>query len=361
MNKKFATIMLTLLLTVMVVLSGCAKTEEPKAAMTNAAKNAMQMTSYEMKSKFVIEDLQINIPDVTGDPGVTQAMTMLKNAELTVDGIYQSEPQQMEMNMGVHLKGDMAMSINVDMVMTQEKIYIKIPSIPMIPFPEDVVGKFLVMDLQELAEQSGETFSPESMDTEKSQKFVNEVLEALLSEYDQAKYFKEIPVKDAGLPEGVEAKQVVQFFVTNDTLGEALEIMVNNVAPKVVDIAGKPEYRELLGLTEADIDEAKAAVAEVNQEEFQAGLEDMKKAVSINTFNVNTAIDKNDFPAYQDVVMNVDFNDPESSENVKLAIKGSTQYMNINAKQEFKIGIPTDENVITMEQFEESMNQMSTY
>ena len=111
-----------------------------------------------------------------------------------------------------------------------------------------------MMDMKELAEQSGETFSPESLDTEKSQKFVNEILEALLSEYDQAKYFKEINVKDAGLPEGVDAKQVVQFFVTNDNLNEALDIMVNKVAPKVVDIATKDEYRELLGLTQEDID-----------------------------------------------------------------------------------------------------------
>ncbi|WP_339295235.1 hypothetical protein MKY82_00445 [Paenibacillus sp. FSL W7-1279] len=361
MNKKFAAIMLTLLLTVTVVLSGCAKKEEPKAAMTNAATNAMKMTSYEMKSKFVIEDLQVNIPAVEGDPSVTQAMTMLKNAEVTLDGIYQADPMQTEMNMGINLKGDMAMSFNIDMVMTKEKIYVKVPSIPMLPFPEDVVGKFLMMDMKELAEQSGETFSPESLDTEKSQKFVNEILEALLSEYDQAKYFKEINVKDAGLPEGVDAKQVVQFFVTNDNLNEALDIMVNKVAPKVVDIAAKDEYRELLGLTQEDIDAAKAEVSNVNQDEFKAGLEEMQKYLKINTFNINTAIDKKDFPAYQDVVLNVDFNDPETNENVKLAVKASTQYNNINAKQEFKIGIPKDADVITMEQFEESMSQMGTY
>jgi len=355
MNKKFAAIVLTLLLTVTVVLSGCAKKEEPKTAMTNAAMNAMKMTSYGMKSKFVIEDLQVNIPAVEGDSDVTQAMTMLKNAELTLDGIYQADPMQTEMKLGINLKGDMAMSFNVDMVMTQEKIYIKIPSIPMLPFPEDVVGKFLVMDLNELAEQSGETFSPETLDTEKSQKFANEVLEAVLTEYDQAKYFKEINVKDANLPEGVDAKQVVQFFITNDTLKEAMEILVNKVAPKVVDIAAKDEYREFLGLTQEDIDSAKAEVSSVNQDEFKADMEEMQKYMKINTFNINTAIDKKDFPAYQDVVMNVDFNDPETNENVKLAVKGSTQYTNINEKAEFKIGIPKDADVITMEQFEESM------
>ncbi|GIO94436.1 hypothetical protein [Paenibacillus lactis] len=361
MNKKLVAILLTLLLTVTVVMSGCAKKEEPKAAMTAAAKNAMQMTSYEMKSKVVLEDLQINIPEVAGDPSVTQAMTMLKNAEITMDGMYQADPQQMEMKMGINLKGDMAMSFNIDMVMTQDTIYVKVPSIPMLPLPEDVVGKYLKMDLKELAEQSGETFSPETMDTEKTQKFANEVLEALLSEYDQAKYFKEINAKDAGLPEGVDAKQVVQFFVNNDNVNEALEILVNKVAPKVVDIAGKEEYREMLGLTQEDIDSAKTELSALNQEDFKAGLEEMKKYLKINTFSINTAIDKNDFPAYQDVALNVEFNEPETSESVKVAIKGSTQYLNINKKQEFKIGIPKDADVITMEQFEESMSELGAY
>lgn len=355
MNKKFAAIMLTLLLAVTVVLSGCAKKEEPKAAVTNAATNAMKMTSYGMKSKYVIEDLQVNIPGVEGDPDVTQAMTMLKNSELTLDGIYQADPMQTEMKMGINLKGDMAMSINIDMVMTQEKIYIKVPSIPMLPIPEDVAGKFIMMDLKELAEQSGETFSPEMLDAEKSQKFGHEILEAFLSEYDQAKYFQEIEVKDANLPEGVDAKQVVQFFITNDTLNEAVETLVNKVAPKVVDIAGKEEYRQLLGLTQEDIDMAKEEVSSVNQDELKTGMEEIQQALKINTFHVNTAIDKKDFPAYQDIIMNVDFNDPESDENVKLAVKGSTQYTNINEKQEFVIGIPNDADVMTIEEFQESM------
>lgn len=359
MNKKFAAVMLSLMLVLTVVLSGCAKKQEPKEAMSTAAKNAMTMSSYEMKSSIVIEDLQVKMAAAEGDPTVDQALTMLKNAEFTVTGIHQAEPeQQTEMQMGINLKGDMAMTLNIDMVMTKEKIYVKIPSIPMFPLPENIVGKYLVLDMKELAEQAGETFNPESLDTEKSQKFVTEITDALLAEYDQAKYFKQVETKDAKLPEGVDAKQVVQFYVTNDTLKEALEILVNKVAPKIVDIAGKDEYRDMLGLTKEDIEEAKSMMSSQDQEEFKADLDEVQKNLKINTFNINTAINKNDFPVYQDVVMNLDFNYPETQESVKLAVKGSTQYSKINEKQTFKIGIPSDADVITLEEAGEAFGQM---
>ncbi|KAF6601733.1 hypothetical protein H6F38_33280, partial [Paenibacillus sp. EKM208P] len=87
---------------------------------------------------------------------------------------------------------------------------------PFYPLPQDVVGKFLVIDPQELAKQSGQEFNPAAMDQEKSQKFANEVIAAIMNEYDQATYFFDIDPKDAKLPQGVEAKQVVQFKITND-------------------------------------------------------------------------------------------------------------------------------------------------
>ncbi|WP_054955424.1 DUF6612 family protein [Paenibacillus dakarensis] len=357
MNKKFAAIMLSLMLVLTVVLSGCAKKQEPKEAMSAAAKNAMQMTSYEMKSSIAIEDLKIT----EGDPSAEQVATMLKNAELTMTGIHQAEPQQTEIQMGINLKGDMAMTFNIDMVMTKEKLYVKIPNIPMLPLPEDVVGKYLYMDMKELAEEAGEEFNPSAFDTEKSQKFGAEVMDALLSEYDQAKYFKQIETKDAKLPEGVDAKQVVQFYITNDTLKEALEVLVNKAAPKIMDIVAKDEYREMLNLSKEEVEEAKAEMTSVDQGEFKQDLEEMQKYLKINTLNINTAIDKKDFPVYQDVVMNIDFNDPETQDNMKLAVKGSTQYSKINEKQTFKIGIPKDTDLITMEEFEESMSEMGMY
>ncbi|MUG68742.1 hypothetical protein [Paenibacillus campinasensis] len=354
MNKKLVAIMLTLLLSVTVVLAGCAKKDEPKAAMVNSLKSATAMTSYEMSSKFVIEDLVMNIAEInTADAEL--ALNVLKNAEVTLDGVYQADPMQAEFKMGINLKGDMAMSFNLDMVMTQEKIYVKVPNIPMLPLPEEVVGKFLVLDLKELAEEAGESFNPATLDAKKSQEFSNEILEAFMSEFDEEKYFKEIAASDVSLPEGIETKQIIQFSINNDNVNEAVELIVNNVLPKILDIIAKEEYRELVGLTQAEIDEARESITSVSQEDLKIALEELNEFLVINSFNINTAIDKKDFPVYQDVTADLVFNDPESSDNMKLVFKGSSHYTKINETAEFKVGIPQDADVVTMEEFEEAM------
>lgn len=355
MNKKFAVIMLTLLLAMTVVLSGCGSKQNPKEAIQSAAGNAMKMTSYEMKSKVVIEDLNISAPDLVDDTSAGVVMSMLKNAELTVEGVHQADPMQTELTLGLNLKGDMAMTFTIPMVMTKEKLYIKVPNIPMLPIPETVVGKYVELDLKEIAAEEGSNFNLDSLDTEKTQKLTNEISNALFAEYDEAKYFKDIAVKDANLPEGVEANQVVQFYVTNDNVKEAITILVEKVLPNILTIVDKEEYRNMLGLTAEDIQEAKDQLKTADKDEFNKGLEELKSSLKINTFNMNTAINKKDFPSYQDVVMNVEVNDPETKQDMKLSLKGSSQYSKINEKQTFEIGIPSGDDVLTMEQFQAEM------
>lgn len=355
MNKKFAAIVLTLLLAMTVVLSGCNSKQSPKEAMQSSVGNAMKMTSYEMTSKVVIEELNITAPDLVDDASMGAVMSMLKNAELTVDGVYQADPMQTELTVGLNLKGDMAMTFTIPMVMTKEKLYIKVPSIPFLPIPENVVNKYVEVDLKELAAEEGTSFNLDAINPEKTQKLTNELSNALFAEYDEAKYFKDIKVKDANLPEGVEAKQVAQFAVTNDNVKEAITILVDKVMPNILNIISKDEYRETLGLTTEDIQEAKDQLNSTNKDEFNKSLEELKSHLKINAFNMNTAVDKNDFPTYQDFVMNIEVNDPETKQDVKLAMKGSSQYSNINEKQTFKIGIPSGDDVLTMEQFQQEM------
>ncbi|MCJ8015191.1 hypothetical protein MUG84_26330 [Paenibacillus sp. KQZ6P-2] len=359
MKKKFGILILTLLMSMTVVLAGCSSKQDPKDAMKSATGNAMKMTSYEMKSKVVIKDLKVSSQD-TVDPAATeQVLSMLKNAEVTIDGVYQNDPMQTELTMGINLKGDMSMSFNIPMVMTKEKMYVKIPSIPMLPLPENVVNKYLVLDMKELAQQGGTTFNPDSLDTKKTQQLTNEIMNTLFGEYDGAKYFKDIKVKEANLPEGVDAKQVVQFSVTNENVKEAAEIFVNKALPKILDIVGKDEYRDMLGLTKEDIDKAKSDLNSTNKDELNKGLNELKNNLKINQFNVNTAIDKKDFPSYQNAVMDVEINDPETKDNMKLSMEMTNQYSKINEKQTFKIGIPKDSDVITMEQLQQEMGSAS--
>ncbi|WP_019914437.1 DUF6612 family protein [Paenibacillus sp. HW567] len=364
MKKRWGLSAAALLLTAAVILPGCAnKQEAPKEALKSAAIKATTLKSYEMKSKVVINNLTIDAP-AGGETDATtaQVLSMLKNADISVEGVYQAEPLQTELTMVLNLKGDMTMSFNIPMVMTGEKMYIKIPSIPFLPLPESIVGKFVELDPKELAEQGGTDWNPAAMDTQKMQKLSNEVLNTLMGEYDEAKYFSDIKLKDAGLPEGVEAEQVVQFKVTNDNVKDALTVLVNNALPKIIDILGKEEYKGMLNIDAADLSKAKEELkSSESRKEFDKDLADLGKYLTINQFHLNTAINKDNYPVYQDLLMDFKVNDPDKGENVGLSVSASSQYSKINEKQTFKIGIPKGEDVITLEELQQQFSSLGTY
>ncbi|MEK5024987.1 MULTISPECIES: hypothetical protein [Paenibacillus] len=363
MNKKWGLSASALLLAAAIILPGCAnKQEAPKEALKSAAAKATALTSYEMKSKLVINNLTVEAGEGTTDATTGMVLSMLKNADISVNGVYQADPMQTEMTMVLNLKGDMAMSFNIPMVMTAEKMYVKVPSIPFLPLPETIVGKYVELDLKELAEQGGTEWSPASVDTQKMQKLSNEVVSTLLAEYDEEKYFTEIKPKDAALPEDVKAKQVVQFQVTNDNVKEALTILVNNALPKIIDIVGKEEYKTMLQIDEADLAKAKEELqSSETRAEVDKGLADLNKYLTINQFKLDTAIDKDSFPVYQNLLMDIIVKDPEQGTNVSLSLTGSNQYSKVNEKQTFTIGIPQGDDVVTMEELQQQFGGMGTY
>jgi hypothetical protein len=363
MIKKWGLSAAALLLTAAVILPGCASKEQaPKEALKSAATKAMTMTSYEMQSKLTVNNLTIDAPAGETDGTTDMVLNMLKNADISVNGVYQADPMQTELTLVLNLKGDMAMSFNIPMVMTGEKLYVKIPSIPLLPLPETIVGKFLELDPKELAEQEGTEWNPGTLDTKKAQDLTNEVLSTLLGEYDEGTYFTDVKPKDAGLPEGVEANQVVQFQVTNDNVKEALTIFVNNALPKIIDILGKAEYKEMLQLDDTDLAKAKEELQSGEaRTEFDKDIADLGSYLTVNNFQLKTAINKDDYPVYQDLAMDIVVKDPDKGQNVSLSLSGSNQYSKINEKQTFTIGIPEGDNVITMEELQQQFGAMSTY
>lgn len=267
-----------------------------------------------------------------------------------------------EMTMTLNLKGDVAMAVNVPFVMTEEKMYVKVPSIPMVPLPETIVGKYIELDLKELAEQGGTEWNPEAMDTQKAQQLSNEVVSTVLGEYDEEKYFNDVKPEDAALPEGVKAEQVIQFEVTNDNVKEALTILVNNALPKIIDILGKEEYKGMLQIDDADLANVKTELqSSESRAEFDKNVAELDTRLTINQFKVNTAIDKDDFPVYQNLLMDIIIKEPELGRNISLSLTGSNQYSKINEKQTFTIGIPEGENVITLEELQQQFSGVGTY
>ncbi|MNW59302.1 hypothetical protein D3C74_372120 [compost metagenome] len=90
-------------------------------------------------------------------------------------------------------------------------------------------------------------------------------------------------------------------------------------------------------------------------------LDKLKDVLTINQFNIDFALDKNDFPVYQKMVADVLIKPEDTKDEVKLAFTGSNTYTKINEKAAFKINIPTGDDVITMQEFEELMSASYGY
>lgn len=355
MSRKWFTSMMLVMLSVVLVLSGCSSKKEPKEALSSAAVKALEMDSYVVENQIKILDFSVEGTEDTESAQVGAVLSMLKNAEINIKQIYQKEPMQTEATLEVKLTGDMTTTITIPLVMTSEKLYVKIPSIPFLPMPESVTGKFLVLDLKELAEQAGEEFNPDLFNPEKTQKLSTELMGALFAEYESGAYFSNIDPKEASLPEGFKAKQVVQFAITNDNVKEAVTILVNQALPKMLDILAKEEYRSMLQLTPEEIEQAKQELQEGNQDELGEALDEMKNHLQINKFTMDTAIDENNYPAYYNVQVDVAVNDPDTQTNVKAAVQMTSHFTQINEKPVFEIGIPSD--TLTLEQLQEEMGQ----
>lgn len=351
MSRKFYLSALILLMSVTLILTGCGTKKEPKEALQSAAATAMKMDSYVTESQIKLNDLTF---DASSSPELGAVYSMLKDAEINLTQVYQRDPMQTEASLELKLKGDFSTTITLQFVMTKDKVYVKIPSIPFLPLPENVTGKFLEFDLKELAESSAEDFNPDLLDTEKTQKLVAEIANVVLAEYDSEKFIKDVDPKEFKLPEGFKAKQIVQFYITNDTFKDAVNILIKEALPKVLDIAAKDEYREMLQLTPQDIEDAKKDLAELNEDEFQKDLDEMQKYLKINEFTINTAIDKDNYPSYQEMNMDLEFSDPDTQERIKLAMEMNSKFTSINEAPKFEIGIPQD--AITMEELEQEMN-----
>lgn len=355
MSKKLWTSCLLVMLSVVLVLSGCSSKKEPKEALSSAAVKALEMNSYVLENQIKILDFSVEGTEEMESPEVGAVLSMFKNAEINIKQIYQKDPIQTEATLEVKLTGDMTTTITIPLVITPEKLYVKIPSIPFLPMPESVTGKFLELDLKELAEQAGEEFNPDMLNPEKSQKLGTELMGALFAEYESGAYFSNIDPKEAALPEGFKAKQVVQFAITNENVKEAVTILVNQALPKMLDILSKEEYRSMLQLTPEELKQAKKELQEGNQDELGKALDEMKNNLQINKFTVDTAIDENNYPAYYNVQADVAVNDPDTQTNVKVAVQMTSRFTQINEKPAFEIGIPTD--TLTLEQLQEEMGQ----
>ncbi|MFC4601784.1 hypothetical protein [Cohnella hongkongensis] len=350
-KRKLGFTIVALLMAITLVLSGCTKEKSPKDALQSSMSKSAEMKSYNFKGSMVIEDF--NFP-TEGESAAEAAavLNLMKSAELSWTGAYRADPMMVELNLQLALKGDLAINFNVPVVMTEKKMWVKIPNIPMLPIPESVQNKFVEIDLEELAEQSGQPMP--NLDVAKSQKFANELTEIVFKHVEEETYLNSVKVGDAGLPSDVDAAQVVQFQLNQSQLEAFINTVIEKIAPEVIELlSANAEYRDMLQLQQEDLDEAKAALAEVKSGEVSEMLEEMKKELKKLEVKANIGIDKKGYPVYSDASISAAIESEELTGSAGIKIVSHTT--NINEEPKFEIGEPKAEEIVTMEEVEAEM------
>jgi hypothetical protein len=345
--------MICLFLSAALVLTGCNSSKSPKEALQSSMTKSADIKSYSFKGSMKMEDLKIPAQG-TDAQSTTALLNMLKSTDVSWTGAYRADPMLMEMTLSLVIKGDMAINLNIPVVMNKEKIWIKIPNIPMFPIPENIKNKFVELDLKKLAEQSGQPIP--SIDPGKSQKFTNDVLGIVFKNVDEKQYLSDVKVKDAGLPADADVKQVIQFKLTQDQVEPFVNTVMEKIAPEVIDLLSKnEEYRNMLQLKPADLDQAKKDLDKAKGQDMTKAMADFKKAVKSLDVTANLGIDKNEYPTYTDVHVKTDFDDQGQAGSAAFKLVSQLMDINKDAKFQYPDG-PKD--VVTMEQFQQEMGGM---
>jgi hypothetical protein len=238
--------------------------------------------------------------------------------------------------------------------MNKDKVWIKIPNIPMFPIPQNLQNKFVEIDLKKLAEQSGQPVP--NIDPGQSQKLVNDVLGIIFKNVEPEKYLSEVQVKDAGLPAETDVKQVVRFHLTKDQVEPFIKTVIEKIAPEIIDLLSKKEeYRNILQLKPADLEKAKKELDKAKGEDLSKSMAEFKKTVKSLDVTANMGIDKNDYPVYTDLHIKTDFD--VNGLVGSAAVKAVSELKDINKEMKFEYP-EGPKDVVTMEQFQQEMGGM---
>ncbi|RUS47504.1 hypothetical protein [Cohnella sp. AR92] len=350
--KKSIALVLSLFLMLSFVLAGCSdsKSSSPSETLLKSIEKAADIKSYSLSGSLAIKDL--NLPEeVLAEEGASQAVAMLQNAELSWSGAYRADPMLIELTLKISLSGDLAMSFQIPLIMNQDKMWIKVPNIPMLELPEDIVGKFIEFDLKKLAEEQG-TEWPGTMDINKSMEFGKEIYGVIFKNIDEKTYLSSPSVKDAGIPEGKDVKKVVQLHVTKDQFEPFVNAVVEKIGPQVLDlIAGKQEYLDMAQLTKEDIEDAKKELADVDSTDVKEAMDEFNKVVKSFDITSNMGINKDGYTTYTDMTIKANIEDEGQSGGGTISMV--SEQSDINGDPKFEYGEPKAEDVISMDELSE--------
>lgn len=314
--------------------------------------NEIAIETYEYKGSM---NFGIQLPEeLLQDPNSAMLAEMLGNIKVDIAGTYQKDPMLMEATVDLTLSGEVATTFSIPMVITAEKMWLKLPQTPLAPLPEELDGKFIEFDFKEmaeLAEQEGQPMYFGGTDLEAQQDFVL-ALNNLFFDHFANQFYKVVENDAIEVPSGIDVQKVVKFELKNESLKPFIDTFFNGFLPQALELLEDPKYAGALGLTAEDIEMVKQAIAEVNVNVDEIAGE-INKVLKINTFDEHIVINKDNFIAYD--LLNLDLDFTVEGQTFGFLFDYDFGKSKINEKVEFSIGIPKEADVISFQELMELM------
>ncbi len=309
--------------------------------------NEFELETYELSGGMTFglslpEELLLEVPELAMVAG------MLENIEVTIEGAYQLEPNFTEMDMTLTLPGAFGMSVTMSAIITEEKMWIKLPELPMLGLPSEVTDKFIEIDMNELADING---TSQVVDIELQQQFAK-VMYQLLFDYFGNDYYNFAGAETFELPSDVDANQIIKFELTNETLQPFMTTLFESFLPEMIVVLSDPEYADILGIPAEDLAGLQEALVEL-ETELETVINEISNVVDINLLNQYIVINGQNQIVYD--VTNVDFDIKIDDQTFGFMLDFFAKKKNINGEVEYSYGIPTQEEVIKLTELEELM------
>jgi hypothetical protein len=329
--------MMTALLLSLLLLAACSPSLEPKEALQEALTKQISLTSYEFEGEG---QFSFQLPDelAEGDPTAAMIIGALKDSKLSWKGAYQQEPFQMEMtlNLATNVNG-MSMNFEVPVLIDKEIVYFKIPILTQ--------DQYVSMNLNELAEMSGETTNPFSAEEmKKSQELATKFQGIVLNSLPTELFNRGELTNEVTLPSG-KVEDLVSVKITEKDIKPVLIKLIGEAGPQILDLLVEQKL-----MTAEEATEAKESI---NPDEINAAVDTFQESFKIHTFQLDTYLDDQGQIRVQDISLNADFSSEGQTGVMDIKITGKMN--NLNGIPTFKLTVPAEGDTIP---FLELMGQM---
>lgn len=332
-RKRRLTAVMLLCTILILTFSGCSGTASPKDTLLKAMAQTASASSYKVQTTVSINAL--DLPAVEDKSDSTKVVaSALQGSTLHLDAVYQREPARMDVNLQLELAGG-GVTLAVPMIITEDKLYIKLPVIPGMALPESAVAKYVEVDLLELASSGDDS---QFAGSQTQLQLVRDGLKLFVSSFDDKTYFSMTAAKEAGLPEGVQADEVVTFSIKPENQSDTAAIVTDELLPGLYELLLQNDgYLNALNLTKEQIEQRKSGLAAGSSQLA----EKLEKNVSLEQLNLTSAMDDG-FLAYQAFAVNGSYEEPETGKSDMLDIHLDSVYSDWNKPVVFDQVLPMD-------------------